>query len=116
MKTGFTKKQKVTELYYNAKDPMAEIYTHDTKLKRRLLEYAEKYPQLCQLTEDDEQGGLRFEIAKERISIRLTAPYSEERRSNARKWAKENGLRGKYAGKKRERVITVENTGKPLRE
>ena len=55
---------------------MAEVYTHDTKLKRRLLKYAEKYPQLCQLTEDDEQGGLRFEIAKELISIRLTAPYS----------------------------------------
>lgn len=116
MKTGLTKKQKVTELYFNAKAPMAEIYTHDTKLKRRLLEYAATYPQLCQLTEDDEQGGLRFEIAKERISIRLTAPYSEERRSNARKWAKENGLRGKYAGKKQERVITEENTGKPLRK
>ena len=42
MKTGLTKKQKVTELYFNAKDPMAEIYTHDAKLKRRLLEYAEK--------------------------------------------------------------------------
>ena len=106
MKTGLTKKQKVTELYYNAKDPMAEIYTHDTKLKRRLLEYAEKYPQLCQLTEDDEQGGLRFEIAKERISIRLTAPYSEERKSNAQRWAKENGLRGKYDGQKRENAET----------
>ena len=91
MKTGLTKKQKITELYYNAKDPMAEVYTHDTKLKRRLLEYAAKFPELCQLTEDDEQGGLRFDIAKERISIRLTAPYSDERKSNARKWAKENG-------------------------
>ena len=116
MKTGLTKKQKVTELYYNAKDPMAEIYTHDTKLKRRLAEYAVKFPALCQLTEDDEQGGLRFDIAKERISIRLTAPYSEERKSNARKWAKENGLRGEYDGKKREKAETVENTGKPLRE
>ena len=116
MKTGLTKKQKVTELYYNAKDPMAEIYTHDTKLKRRLMEYAAKHPQLCQLTEDDEQSGLRFEIAKERISIRLTAPYSEERKSNARKWAKENGLRGKYDGQKQEKVITEENTGKPLQE
>jgi len=56
----------------------AEINTYDTKLKRCLLEYAEKYPQLYQLTEDDEQGGLRFEIAKKRISIRLTEPYSEE--------------------------------------
>ena len=101
MKTGLTKKQKNTDLYFNAKDPMAEIYTHDTKLKRRLTEYAAKYPELCQLTEDDEQGGLRFEIAKERISIRLTAPYSEERKSNARRWAKENGLRGKCDGKKR---------------
>ena len=115
MKTGLTKKQKVTELYYYAKDPMAEIYTHDTKLKRRLLEYAEKYPQLCQLTEDDEQGGLRFEIAKERISIRLTAPYSEERKSNARKWAKENGLRGKCDGKKRKEAETGVDTGETLR-
>ena len=98
------------------KRPMAEIYTHDTKLKRRLLEYAEKYPQLCQLTEDDEQGGLRFEIAKERISIRLTAPYSEERKSNARKWAKENGLWGKCDGKKREKAETEENTRRPLRK
>ncbi|MBR2311451.1 MAG: hypothetical protein IKA47_13155 [Oscillospiraceae bacterium] len=106
MKTGLTKKQKITELYFNAKDPLTEVYTHDTKLKQRLTEYAEKYPQLCQLTEDDEQGGLRFEIAKERISIRLMAPYSEERKSNARRWAKENGLRGKYAGKKRENVET----------
>lgn len=115
MKTGLTKKQKVTELYYNAKDIIAEIYTHDTKLKRRLKEYAEKYPQLCQLTEDDEQGGLRFEIAKERISIRLTAPYSEERKSNARKWAKEHGLRGKCDGKKRNKTETGEDAGETLR-
>ena len=115
MKTGLTKKQKVTELYYNAKDPMAEIYTHDTKLKRRLSEYAAKFPALCQLTEDDEQGGLRFEIAKERISIRLTAPYSEERRSNARKWAKENGLQGKYDGQKRENAETGDDAGETLR-
>ena len=116
MKTGLTKKQKVTELFYNAKDPMAEIYTHDTKLKRRLAEYAAKFPALCQITEDDEQGGLRFEIAKERISIRLTAPYSEERKNNTRKWAKENGLQGKYDRKKQENAETEENTGKPLRE
>ena len=106
MKTGLTKKQKVTELYFNAKDPLAEVYTHDTKLKRRLTEYASKYPQLCQLIEDDEQGGLRFDVAKERVSIRLTAPYSEERKNNARRWAKENGLRGKHVGKKREKAET----------
>ena len=90
MKTGLTKKQKVTEVFYNAKDPTAEIYTHDTKLKKRLLAYAAKHPELCQQTDDDGQGGLWFEIAKERISIRLTAPYSQQRRETASKLAKEN--------------------------
>ena len=88
MRTGLTKKQKVTEVYYNAKDPTAEIYTHDTKLKKRLLAYAAQFPELCQQTDDDEQGGLRFEIDKSRISIRLTAPYSEERRKAASRAAK----------------------------
>ena len=92
MRTGLTKKQKVTEVYYNAKDPIAEVYTHDTKLKKRLLEYAAKFPELCQQTDDDEQGGLRFEIDKSRISIRLTAPYSEERRKNASELAMLKGM------------------------
>ena len=92
MKTGLTKKQKVTEVYYNAKDPIAEVYTHDTKLKKRLLAYAAKFPELCQQTDDDKQGGLRFEIDKSRISIRLTAPYSEERRKNASELAKQRGI------------------------
>ena len=92
MRTGLTKKQKVTEVYYNAKDPIAEVYTHDAKLKKRLLEYAAKFPELCQQTDDDEQGGLRFEIDKSRISIRLTAPYSEERRKAASQRAKVTGI------------------------
>ena len=93
MRTGLTKKQKVTEVYYNAKDPTAEVYTHDTQLKKRLLAYAAKFPELCQQTDDDEQGGLRFEIDKSRISIRLTAPYSEERREKARKQANLGNLK-----------------------
>ena len=88
MKTGLTQKQKVTEVHCNAKDPTAEIYTHDTKLKKRLLTYAAQFPELCQQTDDDEQGGLRFEIDKSRISIRLTAPYSAERRKAYRDYAK----------------------------
>ena len=91
-RTGLTKKQKVTEVFYNAKDPTAEVYTHDTKLKKRLLEYAAKFPELCQQTDNDEHGGLRFEIDKSRISIRLTAPYSNERRKLASEAAKKRGI------------------------
>ena len=31
--------------------------------------------QCCRQTDDDEQGGLTFEIEKGRLSFRLTAPY-----------------------------------------
>ena len=96
MKTGLTKKQKVTELYYNAKDPMAELYTHDTGLKKRLLAYAAKYPDMCQMTDNDEQGGLRFEINRSRVSIRLTSPYSESRKEKLAREAKKENLRKGY--------------------
>ena len=86
------RKQKITEFFFNEQDSTAEVYTHNTNLKKRLLAYAQAYPQLCQLTEEDENGGLRFEIDKRRISIRLTVPYSEERRAAARKRGKESGF------------------------
>ena len=92
MKTGLTKKQKTTDVYYNAKDPLAEVYTHDTNLKKRLRKYAAKYPELFQQTDDDGQGGLRFEIDKSRISIRLTAPYSDDRRKAASELAKKREI------------------------
>ena len=76
MRTGLKKQQKVTEVFYNAKDPKAEIYTHDTKLKKRLLAYAEKHPELCRQTDDDEQGGLTFVIDKQRISNRFLKSVS----------------------------------------
>ena len=93
MKKTPKKKRKVTELYFNEYDGTAEIYTFNTKLKKRLTAYSATYPDLCQQTDDDEQGGLRFEIDKSRISIRLTAPYSEERKHSLARTAKKNNLR-----------------------
>ena len=96
MKTGLTKKQKVTELFYNAKDTMAEIHTHDTGLKKRLLAYATKHPELCKQTDDYGQGGLWFEIDKSRVSIRMTAPYRDSRKEKlAREVRRENLIKGK---------------------
>ena len=93
MKTGLTKKQKTTDVYYKAKDPLAEVYTHDTNLKKRLRKYAAKYPELCQLTDDDGQGGLRFKIDKSSVGIQVTAPYTEIRRKAAGKLEKRNSFR-----------------------
>ena len=86
------RKQKITEFFFNEQDNTAEVYTHNTDLKKRLLTYAQTYPHLCQLTEEDENRGLRFEIDKRRISLRLTAPYSEERRTAASERGKRSGF------------------------
>ena len=44
------------------------------------------------MTDDDEHGGLLFEIQKGRLSFRLTAPYSEERRKELSEHAKKHGI------------------------
>ena len=58
MKTGLTKKQKTTIIYFDEASPIIEVQTHNTDLKNRLTTYATKYPELCRQTDDDEQGGL----------------------------------------------------------
>ena len=84
MITNKKKNEKTTEIYFDEKPAAVVIRTHNTALKKRLLAYAEKHPDLCRLTDDDELGYLSFEIDKDRFSIRLTAPYTEERRQLAR--------------------------------
>ena len=78
MRTGLTKKEKTTAIYFDELGDMIEVQTNNTDLKKRLTAFAKEYPQCCRQIDDDEQGGLTFEIEKGRLSFRLTAPYSEE--------------------------------------
>ena len=94
MRTGLTKKQKTTVIYFDEHSRLIEVQTHNTDLKKRLTAFAKEYPQCCLQIDDDEQGGLTFEIEKGRFSFRLTAPYSEERKQAASEWAKKNGIKG----------------------
>ena len=84
MITNKTKSQKTTEIYFDETPAPVVIRTHNTALKKRLLAFAEKFPTLCRLIDDDELGYLSFEIDKARFSIRLIAPYTEERKALAR--------------------------------
>ena len=96
MKTGLTKTQRATEIWFNEKEPTIHIRTHNTDLKKRLAAYSEKQPNECKLLDDDpELGCMEFEIAKGRLSFRLTEPYSDERRHKASEYAKKNGLKGR---------------------
>ena len=84
MITNKTKSQKTTEIYFDETPAPVVIRTYNTNLKKRLLAFAEKFPALCRLTDDDELGCLSFEIDKKRFAYRITDPYSEERKALAR--------------------------------
>lgn len=94
MRTGLTKREKTTAIYFDEYGSMIEVQTHNTDLKKRLSAFAAKHPQCCRQTNDDEQGGLTFEIEKGRLSFRLTAPYSEERQQFAKERANNQFLNG----------------------
>ena len=91
MRTGITKQEKTTDIWFDEKDPLIHIRTHNTDLKKRLAAYAGQHPAECrQLDADPDTGCMEFEIHKGRFSFRLTAPYSEERRNAASKAAKKH--------------------------
>ena len=96
MRIGLTNVEKTTDISFDVSSMTVHIRTHNTDLKNRLTAFAEKHPDLCRMTEDDADIGCKeFEIDKQRFSIRLTSPYSEERRRKASEYAKLNGFQNK---------------------
>ena len=81
MITGMKKKDKITEIFFDEDNPIINIRTYNTDLKNRLTKFSNEYPNECKLVDDSGNGMLEFEINKGRLCLRLTAPYSEERRS-----------------------------------
>ena len=78
MRTGLTKQEKTTDIWFDEKDPLIHIRTHNTDLKKRLAAYAGQHPDQCRQTDaDPETVCMEFDIAKGRFSFRLTVPYSE---------------------------------------
>ena len=93
MRTGLKKQEKTTEIWFDEKDPIIYVRTHNTDLKKRLTAFAIEHPDCCKQTDvDPDTCYMEFEIAKGRLSFRLTAPYSEERRRAASELAKQNGF------------------------
>ena len=93
MKTRLKKSQKITEIFFDESSRWITVRTYNTDLKNRLTAYAKKHPALCRLTDDTEDGGLSFEVAKGRFCFRLTEPYSDERRAAASEFAKRQNNR-----------------------
>ncbi|MBP3855866.1 MAG: molecular chaperone [Ruminiclostridium sp.] len=83
-----SKYEKETILLTSEGDDFYDIQVYDSRLKRRLTEFAAKYPDLCEITRQDTDGCIFCIINKSRVSIRLIPPYSEERKNTARENAK----------------------------
>ncbi len=84
-----TKYEKETIILTSEGDDTYSVYTFNSALKRRMAEFAKKYPDLCRLESEDKKVGYQsYVIDKARLSIRITAPYSEERKNAARERAK----------------------------
>ena len=77
-------REKTTSIFFNEADPMTTIYTYNTKLKKRLLEFSEECPDLCKVILKDEDGCIGFEINKENFIFRCMKPASDKKREKAR--------------------------------
>ena len=91
--TRLTKYEKETIILTNEEDDFWNVFTYNKGLQRRFMSFAKRYPENCRIKRQNNEGGMTFEIDKGRMSVRLTAPYSEERRKAASKRAKEYGGR-----------------------
>lgn len=84
MEYHLNKHEKETIILYNQSNDRVGIATYDPSLRHRLAEYAAMHPGLCRRTDAGKYSDYaKYEIDKDRFSIRLIAPYSEERRKAA---------------------------------
>ncbi len=60
MRTGLTKQEKTTDIWFDEKDPLIHIRTHNTDLKKRLASYAGQHPDVCRQTDKAQNGRYKF--------------------------------------------------------
>ena len=87
------KKDKTTSIFFNEADANTTVCTYNTKLKKRLSEFAEECPELCKLVASDDDGYMEFEVNKDNFTFRCMKPPSDEKREKAREQM--NELRSK---------------------
>ena len=59
-RTGLTKQEKTTDIWFDEKDPLIYIRTHNTDLKNRLTAYAAAHPGECRQTRTRAARNLRL--------------------------------------------------------
>ena len=91
------KEQKETIITFDESSERVNVFTYNTDLKKRLMKFAENYPKLCWMIDDNGIGGLAFEVDRKRFGFRITASYTAERKRAASALAKKRGMGGNMA-------------------
>lgn len=80
--------ERETIILFNEAEDTVSVYTFNSTLKRKLEGFSEKYPALCKKTAEDSLGSVTYTVAKDRLSISLRAPISEEKKEALRERGK----------------------------
>lgn len=84
------KGERETIIVFNEADDEVSLFTFNTGLKKRIAAFAKRFPQLARPRRFFSKGAVEYVIDKSRLSIRFTAPYSEERRKAASEYARQH--------------------------
>ena len=75
MRTGLTKQEKTTDIWFDEKDPLIHIRTHKHRLEKAsaCIQPPLSGDLASRLTQTRKRGCMEFDIEKGRFSFRLTA-------------------------------------------
>lgn len=95
--------ERETVILFNEAEDTVSVYTFNPTLKRKLGDFSEKYPAICKKTAEDSLGSVTYSVAKDRLSISLRAPLSEEKKEALRERGKKlfERLKEKQSSKER---------------
>lgn len=83
-----TKYEQETIINYNQEENLADVYTCDAPLIRKLDQLCEKYPEII-VTKSDEDGKT-YSLPKKWVKIRPPRQLSDEKRAEMAERAKRN--------------------------
>ncbi len=90
---SLTKEEKETQILYNQSSEPVIIAGYDPHLLRQLSTYAQRHPDLCRRIDKGLYSDYaEYEVQKDRVSIRLLSPLSDERKQAAVERAKQMNL------------------------
>ena len=88
-----TAEEKETVILFSEADDTASVCTYDLRLKEKLKQLSEKFPEKIVKTADSRDGAVRYTVPK--TCIVLYPPHTEEWRAAARERAKITGFQPK---------------------